>query len=136
MQDITHSYRIVAADLFDLILTPKVSIFEHGYLLDYSIEQDQKLDFEKKVLVYTTFVTVTDKNKNEVLLTFKTACLFEVKEFELSIQVFPERQFQVTDAVNDSMTRISIGATRGLMSAHLKNTYLASAMLPLLPFEF
>lgn len=136
MLDISHSFRIVAADLFDFKLTPKVSTFEHGYLLDYTIEQEQKLDFEKKVLIYTTFVTVTDKNSSEVLLTFKTACLFEVKEFDQSIKVLPERQFQVTPPVNDSMIRISIGVTRGLMTANLKNSYLASAMLPLLPFEF
>jgi hypothetical protein len=136
MEDITYSYRVVAADLFDFSLVPKVSIFEHGYLLDYNIEQEQKLDYEKRLLVYTTSVTVIDKNKNEELLRFKTACVFEVKTFEQHITLLPERQFQITPAVNESMIRNSIGITRGLMCANLKQTYLNSAMLPLLPLEF
>lgn len=136
MEDIANSYRVVTADVTAFDLMNKVSIFEHGYLLDYGIEQEQKLDFERKLMAYTTSVVIIDKNKDEQLLHFKTICFFELKNFEQHITILPERTFSLTPAVNNSMSKIAVGVTRGLMCARLKDTYISNAMLPLLPFEF
>jgi hypothetical protein len=136
MEDITHSYRVVVADVTSFELVNKDSQFEHGHVLDYSIEQEQKLDFERKFMAYTTSVVVMDKNNEEQLLDFKTICFFELKVFDQHITILPERSFKITPAVRDSMSRIAVGITRGLMCARLKDTYISNAMLPLLPFEF
>jgi len=136
MEDITHSYRVVAADVTSFNLIIKVSQFEQGHVLDYSIEQEQKLDFEHKLMAYATSVIVMDKNNNEQLLDFKSTCLFELKVFDQHITILPERAFKITPEVRDSMSRIAMGITRGLMCARLKDTYLSKAILPLLPFEF
>lgn len=136
MEDIKHSYRVVAADVTGFNLVNKASKFEHGHVLDYSIEQEQKLDFERKLMAYTTSVVIVDKDNDEQLLDFKTICLFELTVFEQHITILPERTFKITPAVRDSMSKIALGITRGLMSAALKDTYISKAMLPLLPFEF
>ena len=136
MEDITHSYRVVAADVTGFNLINKVSQFEHGHVIDYSIEQEQKLDFDRKLMAYATSVIVIDKDNNEQLLDFKTTCFFELKIFDQHITILPERAFKITPAVRDSMSRIAMGITRGLMCARLKDTYLSKAILPLLPFEF
>jgi hypothetical protein len=136
MEDITHSYRVVAADVTSFNLVTKVSLFEHGHTLDYGIEQEQKLDFESKLMAYTTSVVIVDKDNDEQLLEFKTVCFFELKAFDEQITILPERTFKITPAIRDSMTRVSVGITRGLMCARLKDTYISNAILPLLPFEF
>jgi hypothetical protein len=136
MEDITHSYRIVAADVTAFNLANKASKFEHGHVLDYSIEQDQKLDFERRLMAYTTSVVIVDKDTNEQLLDFKAICFFELKVFDQHITILPEKTFSITPAVRDSMSKIAVGITRGLMCARLKDTYISNAILPLLPFEF
>ncbi len=136
MEDITNAYRVVTADVTDFNLVNKVSLFEHGHVLDYGIEQEQKLDFDNKLMAYTTSVVIMDKNKDEQLLNFKTICFFEIKVFDQHITILPERTFKITPAVRDSMSKIAVGITRGLMCARLKDTYISNAMLPLLPFEF
>ena len=136
MEDITHSYRIVAADVAGFNLVNKTSQFEQGHILDYGIEQDQKLDFESKLMAYTTSVVVGNKDTDEQLLDFKTVCFFELKVFDQHITILPERTFKITPAVRDSMSRVAVGITRGLLCARLKDTYLSNAILPLLPFEF
>lgn len=136
MEDITQSYRVIAAEVTGFDLFPKVSLFEHGHVLDYEIEQEQKLDFDRKLMMYTTSVSVINKTNNENLLYFKTTCLFELKVFEQHITILPERTFLITPGVRDSMSKIAVGITRGLMCARLEGTYIANAMLPLLPFEY
>jgi len=136
MEDITHSYRIVAANVTDFNLVNKTSQFEHGHVLGYGIEQDQKLDFERKLMVYTTSVVVTNKDNDEQLLDFKTICFFELKVFDQHITILPEGNFKITPVVRDSMSRVAVGITRGLMCAQLKDSYISNAILPLLPFEF
>lgn len=136
MEDITHSYRVVAADVKSFELLSRASKFEHGHILDYSIEQDQKLDFERKLMAYTTSVVIANKDTNEQLLDFKTICFFEPKFFDQHITILPEKTFSITPAVRDSMSKVAVGITRGLMCAKLKDTYISNAILPLLPFEF
>lgn len=136
MEDITHSYRIVAADVTAFNLVAKTSPLEHNHRLDYAVEQEQKLDFERKLMFFTTAVVILDKNNDEQLLDLKTICFFELKVFDQYITILPERTFKITTALKDSMSRITVGLTRGLMCARLKDTYLSSAILPLLPFEF
>lgn len=136
MEDITNSYRVVTADVAVFDLVNKVSIFEQGYLLDYGVEQEQTLDFERKLIAYTTTVSIIDKHNEEQLLHFKTISFFELEDFDQHITILPERTFSLTPAVNNSMSKIALGVTRGLMCARLKDTYIANAMLPLLPFEF
>jgi|SRR6185312_9812645 len=136
MEDVTHSYRIVAADVTVFNLINKASKFEHGHVLGYGIEQDQKLDFERKLIAYTTSVVITNKDTDEQLLDFKAICFFELKVFDQYITILPERTFNITQAVRDSMSRVAVGVSRGLMCARLKDTYISNAMLPLLPFEF
>jgi|APAra7269096979_1048534.scaffolds.fasta_scaffold00895_10 hypothetical protein len=136
MEDITHSYRIVATNITDFQLVNKASQFEHGHVLDYGIEQDQKLDFERKLIAYTTSVIISNREKDEQLLDFKTICFFELKFFDQHIAVLPEKNFKITPSIRDSMSRIAVGITRGLMCAQLKDTYISNAILPLLPFEF
>lgn len=136
MEDITHSYRIVAADVTSFNLVNKASKFEHGHVLGYGIEQDQKLDFERKLMAYTTSVVISNKDTDEQLLDFKAICFFELKVFDQHITILPERTFSITPSVRDSMSRVAVGITRGLMCARLKDTYISNAMLPLLPFEF
>jgi hypothetical protein len=136
MEDITHSYRVVAADVTGFDLINKDSPFEHGRVLDYSIEQEQKLDFERQLMAYITSVVVMNKGNDEQLLGFKTICFFEPKIFDQHITILPERTFKITPAVKDSMSRVAVGITRGLMCAKLKDTYISNAILPLLPFEF
>jgi|SRR5581483_210275 len=136
MEDITHSYRVVAADVTSFNLISKASRLEHGHVLDYSIEQDQTLDFDRKLMVYSTSVIVVDKGNGEQLLDFKTICFFELKVFDQHITILPERTYKITPVVRDSMSRIALGITRGLMCARLKDTYISNAILPLLPFEF
>jgi hypothetical protein len=136
MEEITHSYRVVAADVTSFNLVTKVSPFERDHILDYAIEQEQKLDFERKHMAYTTSVVVMDKNNDEQLLDFKTICFFELKIFDQHITILPERTFKITPAIRDSMSRVAVGITRGLMCARLKDTYISNAILPLLPFEF
>jgi hypothetical protein len=136
MEDITHSYRVVAADVTSFNLINKSSQFEHGHVLDYSVEQDQQLDFERKLMAYTTSVIVVDKGNDEQLLDFKTICFFELKVFDQHITILPERTFRINPVVRDSMSRIALGISRGLMCARLKDTYMSKAILPLLPFEF
>ena len=136
MEDITHSYRVVAADVASFNLVYKTSGLEHGQVLGYSVEQDQKLDFERKLMAFTTSVIVSDKDTDEHLLDFKTVCFFELKVFDQHITILPGRTFKITPAVRDSMSRIAVGITRGLMCAQLKDTYISSTILPLLPFEF
>ncbi len=136
MEDITHPYRVIAADVASFNLVSKVSMFEHGHVLDYGIEQEQKLDFEHMHMAYTTSVVVMDKNHDEQLLDFKTICFFELKVFDQHITILPGRAFKINPAVKDSMSRVAVGITRGLMCARLKDTYISNAILPLLPFEF
>lgn len=136
MEDITHSYRVVAADVTSFNLVTKVTSFERDHVLDYAIEQEQKLDFERKLMAYTTSVVLMDKTDDEQLLDFKTICFFELKVFDQHITILPERTFKMTPAIKDSMSRIAVGITRGLMCARLKDTYIPNAILPLLPFEF
>jgi hypothetical protein len=136
MEDITHSYRVVAADVTGFELVNKDSSFGHGHVLDFSIEQEQKLDFERKVMAYITSVVVVNKSNEEQLLNFKTICFFEPKIFDQHITILPERTFKITSAVRDSMSRVAMGITRGIMCARLKDTYISNAILPLLPFEF
>jgi len=136
MEDITNSYRVVAAEVTSFTLVDKASQFEHGQALGYGIEQDQKLDIERKLLSYTTSIVVTNKDTDEQLLDFKTICFFELTVFDQHITILPERTFKITPTVRDSMSRIAVGITRGLMCARLKDTYFSNAMLPLLPFEF
>jgi hypothetical protein len=136
MEDIMHSYRIVAADVTGFNLVNKASQFEHGHVLGYGVEQDQKLDFERKLIAYTTSVVLTNKDTDEQLLDFKTICFFELKVFDQHITILPERAFKITPTVRESMSRVAVGITRGLMCARLKDTYISNAILPLLSFEF
>ncbi|SJZ43841.1 hypothetical protein SAMN04488128_101221 [Chitinophaga eiseniae] len=136
MEDITHSYRIVAANVINSSLVEKGSQFEHGHVLGYGIEQDQKLDNERKLIVYTTSVIIVKKETDERLFDFKTICFFELKDFDQHVTSLQERAYNITPIVRDSMSKIAVGITRGLMCAQLKDTYISNAMLPLLPFEF
>ena len=136
MEEITHSYRVIAADVTSFNRVTKVSLSTHGHVLDYGIEQEQKLDFERKIMAYTTSVVVNDKNGDEQLLDFKTICFFELRSFDQHITILPERTFKITPTIKDSMSRVAVGITRGLMCARLKDTYISNAILPLLPFEF
>ena len=136
MEDITYSYRVVAADITAFNLVDKASLFEQDHVLDYSIEQEQKSDFERKVMAYTTSVVIVNRTTNEQLLDFKTICFFELKAFDQHITILTETTFKITPVIRDSMSRVAVGITRGLMCARLKETYLSNAILPLLPFEF
>lgn len=136
MEDITHSYRIVAANIINSSLADNGNQLEHGHVLGYGIEQDQKLDIERRLIMYTTSVTIINKETEGKIFDFKTICFFELKDFDKHALSLQEKTYNITPAIRDSMSKIAVGITRGLMCAHLRDTYIAGAMLPLLPFEF
>lgn len=131
-----HSYRIVAADVTDFDLVAKPRQFKHGHVLGYEIEQNQKVDAERKLLIYTTSVVITNKETEEQLLVFKTICFFEMKVFDQYIITLQDKTIKILPTIGESMSRAAVGTTRGLMCAQLKNTYISNAILPILPFEF
>ncbi len=136
MVETENSFRIIAAEVISFDLLPKVSILFQAGLLDYDIEQEQKLNVQKHLLIFDTKVTIRVKETEEQLVSMKAVIIFEIRDFEKTVK-FPESdQFSLPREMNNSMSRIAIGATRGLLAGRLKGTYIPNAILPLLPFEY
>ncbi len=136
MVTLQNSFRIVATEIISFEIVPKVSILFKPGLLDYDIEQAQKVNTEKQLLFFDTIVRISLKETSEQLVTMQSVAVFEIRDFEKMVTLVEPAQFSISRELSDSMGRIATGATRGLLAGKLKGTYLPNAILPLLPFEY
>lgn len=136
MVETGNLYRIIAAEVISFDILPKVGILFQAALLDYDIEQEQKLNVEKHLLIFNNTVTIRVKETEEQLVTMKAVIIFEIHNFEKVVMLPEPNQFTLPREMNNSMSRIAIGVTRGMLAGKLKGTYIPNAILPLLPFEY
>ncbi|SFD47113.1 hypothetical protein SAMN05518672_10278 [Chitinophaga sp. CF118] len=137
MTEIESPYQIIAADITHFEVQPSVNIsIAPSHILDYDVEQEQKLNAKKRLLLLTTSVKIRSKKTGELIIAMECIIVFKIRDFEKTVYLLEPDQFSLLQEVSISINKISIGVTRGLLSGKLTATFLSGAILPLLPFEY
>lgn len=102
---------------------------------EFNIQQEQKTNWEKHLIIIFTTVTIKEAEVNGLLANLQVACGFELSSFESAITKDKDGNFLIPHDLNISLNRIAIATTRGILYTQLRGSYLQNSILPILSIE-
>jgi hypothetical protein len=103
--------------------------------VEFSVQQELKINVEKKLLIVFTSIVIKDVSKNVSLATFEIACGYELPSFETMMKKDENGNYIIPHDLNTTIGKISLGTSRGIVFTLLKTTALQDIILPVIPFE-
>ena len=97
----------------------------------FNIKIEQRINLEKKVIVFAPEIEVQHEDKKTILGSIKVACIFLVENME----DFKKEDSDVIVLPNEIITMfnsISLSTARGVMFSQFRGTILHKAILPVL----
>jgi hypothetical protein len=104
---------------------PSPITFNFNFLVDI------KLGAPQKVAVVITNVTIFEAKENTELARFKTACIFELPDFDVIFKKLAENLYDTPEDLEIILKGSGISTTRGIIFSELRGSYLQGAVLPL-----
>ncbi|MET7000096.1 hypothetical protein [Chitinophaga defluvii] len=129
------AFKIQGIELVSFSIQPQQATAFHKDALEFNIQQEQKTNAEKRLLIVFTTVTIKEAGKNSFLANLQVACGFGVPSFESLIKSDKKGNFILPHDLNIAISGIAIATTRGILYAQLRGSYLQNLILPLLPIE-
>lgn len=122
-------------ELMSFSILPQQSHDHVNEIFQFNVQQEQKANQEKRLIIIFTTVTVADVDVNNTLANILVACGFEIPAFDDIIKRDKEDNFLIPHDLNISLNRIAIATTRGILYAQLRGSYLQDTLLPIVPIE-
>jgi len=114
------------------LYTPPILNPEAPISFNFNFNVDIKVDVEKKMAVVISEISINEITHGTKLANFKTACLFEVADFEKIFVKAGENTFDIPVDLEIILKSAGISTTRGVIFSELRGTYLHGAILPLI----
>lgn len=137
MEDVKQerAFKIHGIELISFSIQPQQAGEYRKDSFEFNIQQEQKTNVPKHLIIVFTTVTIRERGKNTLLANLEVACGFEIPSFESIIKRDKNRDFLIPHDLNVVVNRISIATTRGILYTHLRGSYLQNSILPVLPIE-
>lgn len=128
-------YKIHGIELISFSIQPQQAREYSKDIFEFNIQQEQKTNSEKHLIIVFTTITIRDAEKDSLLANLQVACGFEIPSFESLIKKGKEENFLIPHNLNIALNRIAIATARGILYAQLRGSYLQNSTLPILPIE-
>lgn len=128
-------YKIHGIELVSFSIQPQQAREYGRDTFEFNIQQEQKTNAEKRLIIVFTTVTIKEVAKDSSLANLQVACGFEIPSFESLVKKDKEGNFLIPHDLNIAVNRIAIATTRGILYAQLRGSYLQNSTLPVLPIE-
>lgn len=102
---------------------------------EFNINQEQKTNDEKKIIIVFTSVAIRTSGKEPILASISVACGFEFPFFGKIFKKNPAGIFLIPQDLSTSINRISIATARGILYSQLRGSYLQGSTIPILDIE-
>jgi hypothetical protein len=104
-------------------------------VFEFNINQEQKTNDEKKIIIVFTSVTIRASGNETILASIYVACGFEFSSFEEIFKKNTAGIYLIPQDLSTSINRISIATTRGILYSQLRGSYLQGSTIPILDIE-
>ena len=128
-------FKIHGIELISFSIQPLQVREYHKEAFEFNIQQEQKTNAEKRLIIVFTTVTIRETEKDLILAQLQVGCGYEVSDFESFLKREKDGTFLIPHELNISVSRISLATTRGILYTQLRGSYLQNSTLPLLPIE-
>lgn len=132
---INKPFKINGIELISFSLRPQQIKEYPKDIFEFTIQQEQKTNTEKKLIIIFTNITVKESGKEAVLTSLQVACGFEISSFETIIKKNKQGDYLIPHDLNTAISRISIATSRGILYSQLRGSYLQNSILPTIPIE-
>ena len=121
-------------DILAKMLAPKPIDFDGDYY-SFDFNGETRVLAEQKVVVTLFSAVIRDKEKTEQLAHFAIACVYEIPQLEETILKDDKGVYQIPDDLDIITKSTTYSTLRGVIFAELRGTYLANAIMPLMPLD-
>lgn len=108
---------------------------DHVTKLHFSSNIEFKVHEDQELLVSSIRNLVQTHDKVSDLAVINVACVFKIPNLKEYVEN-KEAGALLNEELIDSLSKITISTSRGVMYEKLRGTYLHQAVLPLLPIDF
>ncbi len=129
------AFKIHGIELISFSIQPQQATAYRKDTFEFNIQQEQKTNAEKRLLIVFTTVTIKEAGKDLFLANLQVACGFEIPSFESLVKKDKNGNFLIPHDLNVAISRIAIATTRGILYTQLRGSYLQHSTLPLLSIE-
>lgn len=129
------AFKIHGIEIVSFSIQPQQATEYRKDTFEFNIQQEQKTNAEKRLLIVFTTVSIKETGKDSFLANLQVACGFEIPSFENLVKKDKNGNFLIPHDLNIAISRIAIATTRGVLYAQLRGSYLQNSALPLLPIE-
>lgn len=129
------AFKIHGIEIVSFSIQPQQATEYRKDIFEFNIQQEQKTNAEKRLLIVFTTVAIKEAGKDSFLANLQVASGFEVPSFESLIKKDKHGNFLIPHDLNVAVSSIAIATTRGILYAQLRGSYLQHSTLPLLPIE-
>lgn len=141
MATLDKQYRLIGAKVTQFSFNNKQAFADGG--VDYDVKLAVKFanapeKDELKLLTTISEVDIREKDSATVLVTLEVQTIFEILDFEALFALPKDGQSGrvIDQRFYESIAKISISITRGILLEKLSATPLHDTILPLAPFEY
>jgi len=120
---------------FSLSPEPFAGSKEKQVSYEFNVQQQQKTNPDKQLVVVFTTVTVVPSGSTLPLATATVACGFGIPVSERTLTRQTSGEYLISADVGQAVSRAATGITRGILYSQLRGSYLQDCVLPLLPGE-
>lgn len=120
---------------FSLAPEPSTGTGERQVAYEFNIQQEQKTNVGKKLVIVFTSVKVMKPGNAFPLAALTTACGFDISLFDTTVAKTPNGEYLIVNETASAIARVATGVTRGILYSQLRGSYLQDFILPLLPGE-
>lgn len=120
---------------FSLAPQPAAATGERQVTYEFNIQQEQKTNVEKKLVIVFTTVKVMEPGNATPLAALTTACGFEISLFDTIFVKASDEEYLIINETGSAVSRLATGITRGILYSQLRGSYLQDFILPLLSGE-
>jgi hypothetical protein len=120
---------------FSLLPEPSAGNREKQLSYEFNVQQEQKTNVDKQLVIVFTTVTVTQAGSTQPLASVTVACGFGITMFEGTLTRQTNGEYLIPADIGQAVSRGATGITRGILYSQLRGSYLQDCILPLLPGE-
>ncbi|MCF6407842.1 hypothetical protein L3C95_33455 [Chitinophaga filiformis] len=120
---------------FSLAPEPSTGNKENQAVYEFNVQQEQKINADKQLVIVFTTVTVRQSGNTPPLASATVACGFGISSFEGVLTRQTNGEYLISPDIGRAVSRTATGITRGILYSQLRGSYLQDCILPLLPGE-
>lgn len=120
---------------FSLLPEPSAGRGVGEVTYEFNIQQEQKTNVNKKLVIVFTTVKVMQPGSSQPLAAVTAACGFGIPSFDTTVTIQASGEYLLQDDYKAAIARTAIGVIRGMLYSLLRGSYLQDFILPLLPGE-